>query len=143
MDELQKRIKSFAYAFTGIGSFLRKEHNAWIHCIAIIIVTITGFIIGISRMEWVAVLLCFGLVLAAEAFNTAIERLVNLVSPDYHPIAGDVKDIAAGAVLICAVIFFVTKKWVITLIAACIMEIPLAVIYLKFNFHFLLQIQFP
>ena len=96
MDELQKRIKSFAYAFTGIGSFLRKEHNAWIHCIAIIIVTITGFIIGISRMEWVAVLLCFGLVLAAE-------RLVNLVSPDYHPIAGDVKDIAAGAVLICAV----------------------------------------
>ena len=74
MDELQKRIKSFAYAFTGIGSFLRKEHNAWIHCIAIIIVTITGFIIGISRMEWVAVLLCFGLVLAAEAFNTAIER---------------------------------------------------------------------
>ena len=57
MDELQKRIKSFAYAFTGIGSFLRKEHNAWIHCIAIIIVTITGFIIGISRMEWVAVLL--------------------------------------------------------------------------------------
>ena len=47
--------------------------------------------------------LCFGLVLAAEAFNTAIERLVNLVSPDYHPIAGDVKDIAAGAVLICAV----------------------------------------
>ena len=75
MDELQKRIKSFAYAFTGIGSFLRKEHNAWIHCIAIIIVTITGFIIGISRMEWVAVLLCFGLV----------------------------KDIAAGAVLICAV----------------------------------------
>ena len=103
MDELQKRIKSFAYAFTGIGSFLRKEHNAWIHCIAIIIVTITGFIIGISRMERVAVLLCFGLVLAAEAFNTAIERLVNLVSPDYHPIAGDVKDIAAGAVLICAV----------------------------------------
>ena len=78
MDELQKRIKSFAYAFTGIGSFLRKEHNAWIHCIAIIIVTITGFIIGISRMEWVAVLLCFGLVLAAEAFNTAIERLENL-----------------------------------------------------------------
>ena len=46
---------------------------------------------------------CGTSVLAAEAFNTAIERLVNLVSPDYHPIAGDVKDIAAGAVLICAV----------------------------------------
>ena len=49
------------------------------------------------------VVLCFGLVLAAEGFNTAIERLVDLVSPDYHPIAGDVKDVAAGAVLICAI----------------------------------------
>ena len=55
-------------------------------------------------MEWVVgTSVLSQLVLAAEAFNTAIERLVNLVSPDYHPIAGDVKDIAAGAVLICAV----------------------------------------
>lgn len=103
MNELQKRIKSFAYAFKGIGSFLPKEHNAWIHCTAILIVTIAGFTLGITRMEWVAVVLCFGVVLAAEAFNTAIERLVNLVSPDFHPIAGDVKDVAAGAVLICAI----------------------------------------
>jgi diacylglycerol kinase (ATP) len=55
-------------------------------------------------MEWCVVLLCFGLVMAAEAFNTAIERLVNLVSPDFHPLAGDVKDVAAGAVLICAIV---------------------------------------
>ncbi|WP_455673107.1 diacylglycerol kinase family protein [Phocaeicola sp.] len=103
MNELQKRIKSFAYAFKGIGSFLPKEHNAWIHCTAILIVTIAGFTLSITRMEWVAVVLCFGVVLAAEAFNTAIERLVNLVSPDFHPIAGDVKDVAAGAVLICAI----------------------------------------
>ena len=52
--------------------------------------------------------LCFALVLAAEGMNTAIERLVNLVSPEYHPIAGDVKDIAAGAVLICAIGAFIT-----------------------------------
>lgn len=103
MNELQKRIKSFTYAFKGIGSFLPKEHNAWIHCTAIVIVTIVGLTLGITRMEWAVVILCFGLVLAAEAFNTAIERLVNLVSPDFHPIAGDVKDIAAGAVLICAI----------------------------------------
>ena len=57
-------------------------------------------------MEWVAVLLCFGLVLAAEAFNTAIERLVNLVSPDYHPIAaGDVLICAVTAALVGAIIF--------------------------------------
>ena len=49
-------------------------------------------------------ILCFGVVLAAEGFNTAIERLVNLVSPERNPIAGDVKDIAAGSVLICAIV---------------------------------------
>lgn len=102
-NELHKRLKSFAYAWKGIGSFVRKEHNAWIHCSAIIAVTTAGVLFNITRTEWLIILLCFGIVLAAEAFNTAIERLVNLVSPDYHPIAGDVKDIAAGAILICAI----------------------------------------
>lgn len=102
-NELHKRLKSFAYAWKGIGSFVRKEHNAWIHCSAIIAVTTAGVLFNITHTEWLIILLCFGIVLAAEAFNTAIERLVNLVSPDYHPIAGDVKDIAAGAVLICAI----------------------------------------
>lgn len=103
MGELQKRIKSFGYAFKGIGSLLKKEHNAWIHCSAIVLVTIAGFYFGITPTEWCIVVHCFGIVLAAEGFNTAIERLVDLVSPDYHPIAGDVKDVAAGAVLICAI----------------------------------------
>lgn len=102
-NELHKRLKSFAYAWKGIGSFVRKEHNAWIHCSAIIVVTTAGFLFNITRTEWLIIFLCFGIVLAAEAFNTAIERLVNLVSPGYQPIAGDVKDIAAGAVLICAI----------------------------------------
>ncbi len=103
MNELKSRIKSFVYAFKGIRSLLIKEHNAWIHCIAIMLVTICGFKFQITSTEWCVILLCFGLVLSAEAFNTAIERLVDLVSPDYHPIAGDVKDVAAGAVLICAI----------------------------------------
>ena len=103
MNELQKRLKSFVYAFQGLGSFLKKEHNAWIHCTAIVVVVSVGLYYHITTTEWCIVLLCFGLVLSAEAFNTAIERLVNLVSPDFHPIAGDVKDVAAGAVLICAI----------------------------------------
>ena len=56
-----------------------------------------------TRTEWTVVILCFGVVIAAELFNTAIERLVDLVSPERHPVAGQVKDIAAGAVLVCAV----------------------------------------
>ena len=103
MKELKKRAKSFVYAFQGLGSFLKKEHNAWIHCLAIVTVSCCGFYFQITSTEWCIILLCFGVVLAAEAFNTAIERLVNLVSPNFHPIAGDVKDIAAGAVLICAI----------------------------------------
>lgn len=109
MNELHKRLKSFTYAWKGVCSFLSKEHNAWIHCAAIIAVTIAGIRFEITRTEWLVILLCFAMVLAAEAFNTAIERLVNLVSPDYHPIAGDVKDIAAGAVLICAI--FAGHDW--------------------------------
>ena len=103
MNELRKRINSFCYAFKGIASLLKREHNAWIHCMAIVVVTLAGLYFGITRTEWCIVCLCFGMVLAAEGFNTAIERLVDLVSPDFHPVAGDVKDVAAGAVLICAI----------------------------------------
>lgn len=103
MNKLRKRIMSFVYAFRGIGSLISKETNARIHCTAIIAVTLLGLHFGITRTEWCIVILCFGLVLAAEGFNTAIERLVNLVSPGFHPVAGDVKDVAAGAVLICAI----------------------------------------
>lgn len=99
---IKDRIRSFYYAGKGIGKLLLHEHNAWIHCVAIAVVTAAGLFFGITRHEWIAVLLCFALVLAAEGFNTAIERLVDLVSPQRHPVAGDVKDIAAGAVLICA-----------------------------------------
>lgn len=103
MSELKKRINSFGYAFKGVVSLLKKEHNAWIHCLAIVVVTLAGLFFSITSVEWCIVTLCFGMVLAAEAFNTSIERLVDMISPDFHPIAGDVKDIAAGAVLICAV----------------------------------------
>lgn len=105
MDKfIKKRIKSFGYAYKGIFSFVRKEPHAWIHSTAIVVVTLSGLYFHITPMEWCVVLLCFGLVMAAEAFNTAIERLVNLVSPEFHHIAGDVKDVAAGAVLICAIV---------------------------------------
>ncbi len=100
---IKKRIKSFGYAFQGIGNFIRKEPNAWIHCTAVVVVTSLGLYYGISATEWCIVILCFGLVLMAEAFNTAIERLVDLVSPDFHPLAGTIKDVAAGTVLLGAI----------------------------------------
>lgn len=100
---IKKRIESFKYAGRGIRSFISKEHNAWIHITVATMVIVAGLAFEVKREEWIALIFCIGMVLAAEGFNTAIERLVNLVSPQWHPLAGDVKDIAAGAVLICAI----------------------------------------
>lgn len=101
--DFKKQLRSFSYAWQGILSCVGKEQNLSFHLIATVIVIIAGFVLGITRTEWTVIILCIGIVIAAELFNTAIEKLVDLVSPERHPIAGQVKDIAAGAVLVCAV----------------------------------------
>lgn len=100
---LVKRAKSFANAGRGIVLFVRTTHNAWIHLVVLAAAVFLGFYFGITTTEWMLLVLAAGLVLAAEAFNTAIEIDMNLTSPDYHPYAKDTKDVAAGAVLISAV----------------------------------------
>ena len=94
---------SFKYAFSGIIQFFIHTHNAWIHLVATIVVVFGGFVFNISKPEWLFLIVAMGMVWVAEAFNTAIEFLVNLVSPDYNKLAGSVKDIAAGAVLLAAI----------------------------------------
>ena len=101
--DLKKQLRSFGYAWKGIQSCVGKEQNLSFHLIAAMAVIIAGIVLGITRTEWIMVVMCIGTVIAAELFNTAIEKLVDLVSPERHPVAGRVKDIAAGAVLICAV----------------------------------------
>ena len=100
--DYKKQLRSFGYAWQGIRGCIGKEQNLSFHLITSLAVIIAGIGFDISRNEWIAVILCIGLVIAAELFNTAIERLVDFVSPQRHPIAGQVKDIAAGAVLVCA-----------------------------------------
>lgn len=99
----KKRGKSFVYAFNGIKHLVGKEHNAWIHCVATVMVIVAGIFFEINKTEWCLVILCIGTVLAAEGFNTAIEKLTDLASPGYNELAGKAKDIAAGAVLIAAI----------------------------------------
>ena len=101
--DLKKQLRSFGYAWKGIQSCVGKEQNLSFHLIAAMAVIIAGIVLGITRTEWIMVVMCIGTVIAAELFNTAIEKLVDLVSPERHPVAGRVKDIAAGAVLVCAV----------------------------------------
>lgn len=99
----RKRMKSFRYAFRGIYLLVRYEHNAWIHCAITTCVLAAGFLAGLSRIEWVAIVLCIGMVFAAEALNSSIEALADRVSPAYDEAIRRTKDLAAGAVLILAI----------------------------------------
>lgn len=101
--KINKRIQSFGYAWKGIRSFVANEPNAWIELTVAVLTLIAGYFFKIETFEWIAVIFCIGMVLAAEAVNTAIERLVDFVSPEKNSLAGNVKDIAAGAVLICSI----------------------------------------
>jgi diacylglycerol kinase (ATP) len=99
-----KRLMSFVYAFRGLWLLFRTETNAQIHLAILICVVVAGGYFDLSTLEWIALLLCFGLVIGMEALNTALEKLTDLASPQIHPLAGKAKDLAAGAVLWVAII---------------------------------------
>lgn len=99
---LIKRAKSFTYAGRGLYIFVKSTHNAWIHLVVLAVAIALGLYLHITVVEWMMLVLVGGFVLAAEAFNTAIEIDIDLTSPEYHPYARDTKDVAAGAVLIAA-----------------------------------------
>lgn len=102
-----KYIQSFGYAFSGIKKVFLAERNFRFHSLAAVLVVSLGFILNITTTEWLFVVLAIGLVITSEALNTAIEKLVDIVSPEKNTKAGWVKDVAAGAVLlasICALI---------------------------------------
>lgn len=102
MAGLGKRLASFRHAGRGIF-LLTTEPNARIHLGATVIVVGLGLLLNISTTDWAILVLCIGLVIAAEGINTALERIVDLASPDWHPLARDAKDLAAGAVLVTAI----------------------------------------
>lgn len=97
------RLDSFRHAFSGCAYMLRTQRNAWIHACATVLVTALGLWLGLSRWEWVAIVLVIGLVWMAEFVNTALEAVVDLASPDLHPLAKVGKDVAAAAVLVGAI----------------------------------------
>lgn len=82
---------------------IQSQHNAWLHAVATTMVCAASMVFQISRIEWCLIALSIVTVWTAEAFNTALECLTDLASPDHHPLAGKAKDVAAGAVLIAAI----------------------------------------
>ncbi|MCB0820263.1 MAG: diacylglycerol kinase family protein [Bacteroidetes bacterium] len=99
---MKKRIQAFGHAFRGIAIGFRREVHMRIHFVLAFVALTAAWFFQISKMEWIAVLLCIAMVFAAEMLNAAVEHLANRVNREYDPEIGAVKDIAAGAVLIAA-----------------------------------------
>jgi diacylglycerol kinase (ATP) len=95
------RVRSFGFAFRGLR-VLVGEHNARIHLAAALSVVVLGGVFRVSAIEWCLLTLSIVAVLAAEGFNTALERLSDAVSREPHPLLGAAKDVSAGAVLLTA-----------------------------------------
>jgi diacylglycerol kinase len=101
---VKDRLKSFGYAFQGLRTLVLEQTNARIHLLATVFVIGLGLNQGLTRLEWVAILLCVALVWCAEALNTSLEYLCDAVHPEQHPLIGRAKDVAAAGVLVCAVV---------------------------------------
>jgi diacylglycerol kinase len=120
---LRKRLKSFAYAFNGLKILIKEEHNVRIHLAITVLTIIAGLVLRISSAEWLAVLLCIGLVFALEIINSALENLCDFVCTEKQNTIKKVKDLSAAAVLISAII---------SAIIGTIIFLPKILINLKF-----------
>jgi len=105
---ITERVRSFGYAINGIKYTLLTQHNFFIHITLTAIAITLGFFLDISKNEWVAIVIVIGMVLSAEVLNTAIEEVVDFISPQRNKKAGIIKDLAAGAVLLLAIASLLT-----------------------------------
>lgn len=104
---LRTRQWSFKYAFEGLAHVIKTQQNAWVHLTISTIVVIIAIWLGLDRIEWAILMLIIGLVWMAEFLNTALEVIVDLASPEKHPLAKIGKDVGAAAVLITAIVSIV------------------------------------
>jgi diacylglycerol kinase (ATP) len=98
------RLAAFRNAFSGWWYVLRTQRNAWIHALATCMVVALGVYLQLGWQAWAILFLAIGLVWTAEFVNTALEAIVDLASPEMHPLAQVGKDVGAAAVLITALI---------------------------------------
>ena len=101
---VKSRKNSLIAAFQGLGFIFKTQKNAWIHLTATILAIAVSAFLQITLTEWIAILLVIGLVWMAEFLNTAFEVIVDLVSPEIHPLAKIGKDVGAASVLIAAIL---------------------------------------
>lgn len=101
---LQGRIRSVKFALRGAWLLITTEHSIMVQFGIAIIMTIVGFIVQLTAIEWMFQLLSIGLVIVAESLNTGLEKLSDFIHPDYHKKIGFIKDISAGAATFAAII---------------------------------------
>lgn len=101
-DEAARRVRSFQYAFEGWWYVLRTQRNAWIHALISIAVFALCLWLQIETYEWAIIIVTVMVVWMAEFMNTAIEAVIDMASPDFHPLAKVAKDVAAACVLVGA-----------------------------------------
>jgi undecaprenol kinase/diacylglycerol kinase (ATP) len=99
-------IKSFGWAFNGLKDCLLHEKNFRIQYVIALLVIIAGLFFSLAATEWMILLLCFAVVLSFEIINSAIEKLCDLVCPEFNLTIKKVKDMSASAVLLSAIITF-------------------------------------
>lgn len=100
---IMNRLKSFKYAFNGLGILIKEEHNSWIHLFAAICVIIAGLIFDVSKFEWISIVFAIGFVISLEIINSAIENIADFVSPERHSKIKKIKDLSAAGVLVSAI----------------------------------------
>lgn len=99
MKPSYKLFKNFGYAFSGIAETFKTSFNVRIQSGFAVAAIVLGLFFQISYVEWLAIFTCMGLVIGGECINSAIENVVDLASPEIHPLAKSAKDMAAGGVL--------------------------------------------
>ncbi|SDM84377.1 undecaprenol kinase [Psychrobacillus sp. OK028] len=98
-----KFFRSFIYAANGIYHVVKSEQNFRFHILAAVVVVLTAWLTGLSQIEWIIIVLSIFGMFMVELINASIERVVDLVTPELHPLAKQAKDLAAGACLIYAI----------------------------------------
>lgn len=101
--EMRRLKRSFSFAIAGLIYCVKNEKNMKIHILATILVLIAAVVVGLKPIEWGLLILTVFMVLIAETVNTAVEKTVDLVTTEYHPLAKMAKNLAAGAVLLAAI----------------------------------------
>lgn len=102
--DLKKNRVGLRHAVNGLKYAFKNEVNIRIQFISALIVIIFGFLLSVSTLEWVLLLLMIGFVISSELLNTAVEVMLDYLKPDWHPVAGAIKDLTAGSVLVASVI---------------------------------------